>query len=156
MIRALTKLEYSLDRLPCRSPFSLARAFPAALLGPVDLMALRRLASTRARVRTGGLRSDIDLPPPVMASDGDLGHGAQLAYSELGPGLAQNARRLCLRIGTFCISYLTVCCQELITLDALEINLSSLGSTGTDNTLYQDKADHGRLWQALNEPIIFP
>ena len=43
------------------------RAFPTAVRGPVDFAALRRLASSRACVIVGGLRSDMGPLPSVPA-----------------------------------------------------------------------------------------
>ena len=60
-----------------------------------------------ARVMTGGLRSDIDLPPPVMAGD-NLGDRTPLGNAGLVPGNGQNAGPLCQRLDDSFITHLGV------------------------------------------------
>jgi len=66
--KAFSNLTYSGDRIPWRKPFIRDRAFPATVRGPVDLLALRRLASSLACVIVGGLRSDMGSLPSAPAN----------------------------------------------------------------------------------------
>jgi len=53
---------YSRERPPCRILFNPDHAFPRAVLGPVDFLALLRLEAIRAGVSVGDLRKDMAGP----------------------------------------------------------------------------------------------
>jgi hypothetical protein len=62
------KFWYTAERVPVRRLFMLDWDLPRVVRGPVDLLALRRLASARAGVRVGDLRKDMAAPPFWLGS----------------------------------------------------------------------------------------